>query len=48
VKVNGSASNINLDQIIAWTFKVNGSGGTVNVFKDTGVDAKIETVGLVE
>jgi Flp pilus assembly protein TadG len=48
VKVNGSASTINMDQVIAWTFKVNGSGGTVNIYKDTGVDAKIEAVGLVE
>ena len=48
VKVNGSASAFNMDQVIAWTFKVNGSGGTVNVLRETGVDAKIEAVGLVE
>jgi Putative Flp pilus-assembly TadE/G-like len=48
VKVNGSASVFNMDQIIANTFKVNGDGGTVNVLRETGVDAKIEAVGLVE
>lgn len=48
VKVNGSASAFNMDQVIAWTFKINGSGGTVNIYKATGVDAKIEAVGLVE
>jgi hypothetical protein len=48
VKVNGSSSVFTLDQIIAWTFKVDGSGGTVNVLRQTGVDAKIEAVGLVE
>jgi hypothetical protein len=48
VKVNGSNSVFSMDQVIAWTFKVNGSGGTVNVLRETGVDAKIEAVGLVE
>ncbi len=48
VKVNGSSSVFSVDQIIANTFKVDGSGGTVNVLRETGVDAKIEAVGLVE
>jgi hypothetical protein len=48
VKVNGSASVFSMDQVIANTFKINGSGGTVNVLRETGVDAKIEAVGLVE
>ena len=48
VKVNGSNSVFNVDQIIANTFKINGSGGTVNVLYETGVDAKISAVGLVE
>jgi hypothetical protein len=48
VKVNGSASVFTMDQVIANTFKINGSGGTVNVLRETGVDAEIEAVGLVE
>ena len=48
VKVNGSNSVFTMDQVIANTFKVNGSGGTINVLRETGVDAKIVGVGLVE
>ncbi len=48
VKVNGSASVFTMDQIIANTFKINGSGGTVNVLRETGVDAEISAVGLVD
>ena len=48
VMVNGSSSVFTMDQIIADTFKVNGSGGTLNVLRETGVDAEISAVGLVE
>ena len=48
VKVNGSASVFSLDQVIANTFKINGSGGTVNVLHEAGVDAIISNVGLVQ
>jgi Putative Flp pilus-assembly TadE/G-like len=48
VMVNGSNSVFTMDQVIANTFKINGSGGTVNVLRDTGVDAEISAVGLVE
>ncbi|MGK2850172.1 MAG: hypothetical protein ACSLFN_04585, partial [Candidatus Limnocylindrales bacterium] len=48
VKVNGSDSVFSLDQIIADTFMINGSGGTVNVLRETGVDAEISAVGLVD
>jgi hypothetical protein len=48
VKVNGSNSTFSMDQIIANTFQVNGSGGTVNVLHETGVDAIISAVGLVQ
>jgi hypothetical protein len=48
VKVNGSNSVFNMDQVIADTFLINGSGGTVNVLRETGVDAEISAVGLVE
>jgi hypothetical protein len=48
VKVNGSSSVFNMDQVIAQTFLINGSGGTVNVLRETGVDAKISAVGLVQ
>jgi hypothetical protein len=48
VRVNGSSSVFNMDQVIAQTFLINGSGGTVNVLRETGVDAKVAAVGLVE
>jgi hypothetical protein len=48
LKVNGSNSVFTMDQIIAQTFQINGNGGTVNVLRETGVDAKISAVGLVE
>ena len=48
VKVNGANSVFTLDQVIADTFLINGSGGTVNVLRETGVDAVISAVGLVE
>lgn len=48
VKVNGSDSVFTMDQVIANTFKINGSGGTVNVLRETGVDVEISAVGLVE
>lgn len=48
VKVNGSDSVFSMDQVIANTFKINGSGGTVNVLRETGVDADISAVGLVD
>lgn len=48
VMVNGSDSVFTMDQVIADTFKINGSGGTVNVMRETGVDAVISAVGLVE
>jgi hypothetical protein len=48
VKVNGSNSVFNMDQVIANTFLVNGSGGTINVLRESGVDAEISAVGLVE
>ncbi len=48
VKVNGSDSVFTMDQVIADTFLIDGSGGTVNVLRETGVDAEISAVGLVE
>jgi putative Flp pilus-assembly TadE/G-like protein len=48
VTVNGSNSVFNMDQVIADSFKINGSGGTVNVLRETGVDVEISAVGLVE
>ena len=48
VMVNGANSAFTTDQVIADTFKINGSGGTVNVLRETGVDVEISAVGLVE
>ena len=49
VKVNGRhSSTFTLDQVIAWTFKVNGDGGTINVLYRSGVTAHVSGAGLVE
>jgi hypothetical protein len=48
LKVNGSSSAFNMDQVIAQTFLINGSGGTVNILRETGVDVTVAAVGLVE
>jgi hypothetical protein len=48
VQVNGSSSEFVLDQIIADTFKVNGSTGTIHVLKRVGVDADVTAAGLVD
>jgi len=48
VQVNGANSVFTMDQVIADTFKINGSGGTVNVLREAGVDVEIAAVGLVE
>jgi Putative Flp pilus-assembly TadE/G-like len=48
VKVNGSTGTLILDQVIAWTFKVNGDGGTIDVLYRSGVTAHVSGVGLVE
>jgi hypothetical protein len=48
VQVNGSTSEFTVDQVISDTFKINGSGGTINVLRNDGVDAEISGIGLVE
>jgi hypothetical protein len=48
VDVNGNAGTIILDQVIAWTFKINGNGGTIDVRYRSGVTAHVSGVGLVE
>jgi hypothetical protein len=48
VKVNGSTSVLTLDQVIASTYKINGSGGTIEILYRSGVTAEISGVGLVE
>jgi hypothetical protein len=48
VKVNGASSAVTIDQVIADTFMINGSGGTINVLRENGVDAIVSAVGLVE
>ena len=48
VIVNGANSVFTMDQVIADSFKINGSGGTVNVLRETGVDVDVSAVGLVE
>lgn len=48
VQINGSSSQFIVDQVIADTFKINGSGGTIKVLKRVGVDAIITAAGLVD
>ena len=48
VKVNGSASELILDQIIASTYQINGDGGTVDIRYRSGVTARVSGLGLVE
>ena len=48
VKLNGSGGTLIVDQIIADTFDISGSGGTIKVLHGTGVDANFIAAGLVE
>jgi hypothetical protein len=48
VKVNGSTSSLILDQVIASTYQINGSGGTVDIRYRSGVTARVSGLGLVE
>ena len=48
VVINGSSSEFVTDQILADTFKINGSTGTIKVLKRVGVDATITAAGLVD
>jgi hypothetical protein len=48
VEVNGSGGRMILDQVIAYTYKINGSGGTIDILYRDGVTARISGVGLVE
>ena len=48
VFVNGNAGTIILDQVIAWTFNINGNGGTIDVRYRSGVQAHVSGAGLVE
>jgi hypothetical protein len=48
VQINGSSSEFVVDQVIADTFTINGSGGTIKILKRVGVDAIIIAAGLVD
>lgn len=48
VQINGSSSEFVVDQVIADTFKINGSEGTIRVLHRVGVDAVITAAGLVD
>jgi hypothetical protein len=48
VKLNGNGGTLVVDQIIADTYLIDGSGGTIKVLRRTGVDAIIVAAGLVE
>lgn len=48
VKLNGNGGTLITDQIIADTFDISGSSGTIRVMRNTGVDAVITAAGLVD
>jgi hypothetical protein len=48
VKLNGNGGTLTVDQIIAFTYQINGGGGTIDVLRNVGVDALITAAGLVE
>ena len=48
VQINGSSSEFTVDQVIADTFKINGSTGTIHILKRVGIDAIVEAAGLVD
>jgi hypothetical protein len=48
VKVNGSAGLMILDQVIAWTYQINGGSGGIDIRYRDGVTARVSGVGLVE
>ena len=48
VQINGSSSEFTLDQVIADTFTINGSTGTIHILKRVGIDAQITAAGLVD
>lgn len=48
VTLNGSASGLVVDQIIADSFKLNGNGGTIKILRRVSVDAVIIAAGLVD
>jgi len=48
VEVNGNLGTITLDQVIAYTYKITGHGGTIDILYRDGVTARISGVGLVE
>jgi hypothetical protein len=48
VQINGSSSEFYVDQIIADSFKINGSTGTIHILKRVGVDAHLIAAGLVD
>jgi hypothetical protein len=48
VKLNGNGGTLIVDQIIADTFDISGSSGTIKVLHGTGFDSVIIAAGLVE
>ena len=48
VKLNGNGGTLLVDQVIANTFKITGSTGTIKVLRGKGVDAVITAAGLVD
>jgi hypothetical protein len=48
ITLNGNGGTLEVDQVIADSYKVNGDNGTLKVLRRTGVDAVISGAGLVE
>lgn len=48
VKLNGNGGRLEVGQIIADTYDINGNGGTIKVLADAGFEATITAAGLVD
>lgn len=47
VTINGGTGTLTIDAIIAWTFKINGNGGTINVLYDSCALPTFTGYGLI-
>lgn len=48
VKLNGNGGSLELDQVIANTYMIDGNGGQIEILRRTGFDAVLVAAGLVE
>jgi hypothetical protein len=48
IKLNGNGGSLNVGQIIADTYDINGNAGTITVLANAGFEATITAAGLVD